>query len=132
MKKDNYHEPVMVGEVTHALAPLQQARIIDATVGTAGHTLEMVKAGASVLGIDADPEMLEKAEKRLEGEQSLWLRLKLVYGNFRNIEEIASNENFKDADGVLFDLGVSNLQLMGVKRGFSFASPEALLDMRID
>ncbi|MBI4153398.1 16S rRNA (cytosine(1402)-N(4))-methyltransferase RsmH, partial [Candidatus Woesebacteria bacterium] len=117
-----------VGEVTHALAPLQQARIIDATVGTAGHTLEMVKAGANVLGIDADPEMLEKAEKRLEGAGSL----KLVYGNFRNIEEIASNENFREVDGILFDLGVSNLQLMGVKRGFSFASPEALLDMRID
>lgn len=137
MKKDkqslasfagNYHEPVLVQEVIEALAPLQQARIIDATEGTAGHTLELIRAGANVLGIDLDREMLEEADKRLAGAGSY----RLVYGNFRSIDVIASKEDFSDVDGILFDLGVSNLQLMGLKRGFSFGSPEAPLDMRID
>ncbi|KKT65643.1 MAG: S-adenosyl-methyltransferase MraW [Candidatus Curtissbacteria bacterium GW2011_GWC1_44_33] len=61
MKKDDYHEPVMVQEVIEVLAPLKEARIIDATVGTGGHTLELVKAGANVLGIDLDVGMLEEA-----------------------------------------------------------------------
>ena len=128
MKKGNYHEPVMVQEVIEVLAPLKEARIIDATVGTGGHTLELVKAGANVLGIDLDVGMLEEAKKRLEGAGSL----NLTYGNFKDIDVIASGEDFKEVDGVLFDLGVSNLQLMGEKRGFSFGYPEAALDMRID
>ena len=128
MKKDDYHEPVMVQEVIEVLAPLKEARIIDATVGTGGHTLELVKAGANVLGIDLDVGMLEEAKKRLEGAGSL----NLTYGNFREIGVIASGEDFREVDGVLFDLGVSNLQLMGEKRGFSFGYPEAALDMRID
>ena len=137
MEKDNYHEPVMVQEVIEALAPLQQARIIDATEGTAGHTLELVKVGANVLGIDLDREMLEEATKRLKEacptpNQNGLGSLKLTHGNFRNIDVIASREDFKEVDGVLFDLGVSNLQLMGEKRGFSFGYPEAALDMRID
>lgn len=137
MKKDNYHEPVMVQEVIEALAPLQQARIIDATLGTAGHTLELVKAGANVLGIDVDREMLEVAEKRLAvacptPNQNGLGSYKLTYGNFRSIDVIVSKEDFSEVDGILFDLGVSNLQLMGLKRGFSFGSPEAPLDMRID
>lgn len=127
----------MVHEVTRALAPLQQARIIDATLGTAGHTLAFVKAGANVLGIDLDREMLAVAEKRLEvacptPNQNGLGSFKLTYGNFRDIDVIASREDFREVDEIFFDLGVSNLQLMGQKRGFSFGYPEAVLDMRID
>lgn len=129
MKKDSYHEPVLVQEVIEVLAPLQQARIIDATVGTGGYTLEIGKKGAEILGIDADEEMLEVARKRLEEALGSFT---LVHDNFRNIEGVAQNADFKDVDGVLFDLGVSNLQLLGQKRGFSFGYPEAALDMRID
>jgi len=137
MKKGNYHEPVLVDEITSALAPLQQARIIDATLGTAGHSLELVKAGADVLGIDSDREMLKEAEERLEEacptpNQNGLGSLKLTHGNFKDVDAIASREDFSEVDGVLFDLGVSNLQLMGEKRGFSFGYPEAPLDMRID
>jgi len=137
MKKDDYHEPVMVQEVIEVLAPLKEARIIDATVGTGGHTLELVKAGANVLGIDLDREMLKEAEERLEEacptpNQNGLGSLKLTHGNFKDVDAIASREDFSEVDGVLFDLGVSNLQLMGEKRGFSFGYPEAPLDMRID
>ncbi len=137
MKKDDYHEPVLVQEVIEALAPLQQARIIDATLGTAGHTLELVKAGAQVLGIDLDREMLAVAGKRLvvacpTPNQNGLGSYKLTHGNFRGIDVIASREDFREVDGILFDLGVSNLQLLGQKRGFSFGYPEDALDMRID
>ncbi|OGM78587.1 16S rRNA (cytosine(1402)-N(4))-methyltransferase, partial [Candidatus Woesebacteria bacterium RIFOXYA1_FULL_48_16] len=112
MKKGNYHEPVLVDEITSALAPLQQARIIDATLGTAGHSLELVKAGADVLGIDSDREMLKEAEERLEEacptpNQNGLGSLKLTHGNFKDVDAIASREDFSEVDGVLFDLGVS-------------------------
>ena len=129
MKNEKYHEPVLVYEVLTALelvAPLKtQARIIDATVGTGGHSLEMVKRGANVLGIEADSEMLAISRKRIDGA-------KLVHGNFKDIGRIAKENNFENVDGVLFDLGVSNLQLTDSQRGFSFSNPEAPLDMRVD
>ena len=70
MKNSEYHEPVLAHEVIGYLrldVPLKkQAYFIDTTVGTAGHTLKILKAGGDVLGIDADKELLEIAEKRLK------------------------------------------------------------------
>ncbi|MFZ5932907.1 MAG: 16S rRNA (cytosine(1402)-N(4))-methyltransferase RsmH [Patescibacteria group bacterium] len=137
MKKDDYHEPVLVGEVTKAFAPLKKARIIDATLGTGGHTLAMVRKGAEVLGIELDSKMLEVAERRLKKacptpHHSSEGSFKLTHANFRNIDLVAQKEGFAQVDGVLFDLGVSNLQLLSASRGFSFTNPEAKLDMRID
>jgi 16S rRNA (cytosine1402-N4)-methyltransferase len=77
------------------------------------------------LGIEADPEMLEIAKERIsEG--------KFVLGNFKSIDEIARNNGFENVSGILFDLGVTNLQLTSEGRGFSFANPEAELDMRVN
>ncbi|MEK7112742.1 MAG: 16S rRNA (cytosine(1402)-N(4))-methyltransferase RsmH [Patescibacteria group bacterium] len=129
MKNETYHEPVLVDEVLSHLAPLKKARIVDSTLGTGGHTLEMVKKGAVVLGIDADAKMLEVARKRLEEASGSF---RLIHDNFRNIDGIAKNADFKDVDGVLFDLGVSNIHLTSDNRGFSFSNPEAELDMRLD
>ena len=129
MTNETYHEPVLVQEVLIHLAPLKKARIVDATLGTGGHTLEMIKKGAEVLGIDADEAMLEVARKRLEEASGSF---KLVHDNFRNIEGVAKNADFKDVDGVLFDLGVSNIHLTSDNRGFSFSNPEAELDMRLE
>lgn len=123
-----YHEPVLVHEVLEALdlvAPLKtQARIIDATVGTGGHSLAMVKRGANVLGIEADKEMIEIAEERVKA--------KIVHGNFRDIEKIAAENGFNRVDGIIFDLGVANIQLLAKKYGLSFSDPDAPLDMRLD
>jgi len=139
MKNGNYHEPVMVQEVTNAFAPLDNARIIDATLGSAGHSLALIKAGANVLGIETDSQMLEIAVRRLEEARPTPLdktisrgSFKLVKGNFKDIDQIAESVGFKDVGGVLFDLGVSNMQLKSHNRGFSFSNPEADLDMRID
>lgn len=137
MTNENYHEPVLVQEILDNLAPLNKARIIDATVGSGGHSIEMVKAGADILGIDADSEMLKIATERLKkacptpNEKGLG-SFKLARGNFKNIDVVAKEEKFDKVDGILFDLGVSNIQLTSETRGFSFGSPEASLDMRID
>ena len=127
MKDPSYHEPVLVEEVLRELALLKDKKIIDATLGTGGHSLAMLSAGAEVLGIEADQEILAIAKERLKG-----LRITLVQGNFNQIGEIARANGFDPVDGVIFDLGVSNLQLTNLKRGFSFASPEVKLDMRLD
>jgi 16S rRNA (cytosine1402-N4)-methyltransferase len=129
--RENVHKPVLVNEVLDCLeekAPLKKQKIIDATVGTAGHSLEIVKKGADLLGIEADPEMLRVAEERLAGQG----KYKLVNGNFRNIDLIARKEGFELVDGIIFDLGVSNPQLTSPERGFSFGNPEVVLDMRLD
>ena len=137
MENENYHEPVLVHEVLTSFAPLKNARIIDATLGTGGHTLALVKEGAEVLGIEGDSEILEVAKRRLEEacptpNQDGWGSFRVVHANFKDIGRVASNESFMEVDAVLFDLGVSNIQLTSASRGFSFANPEAPLDMRID
>lgn len=125
MIDDRYHEPVMASEV---LAHLNKKKsVVDATLGTGGHSLELLKAGVKVLGIESDPEILEIAKSRL-----VKFACPLVHGNFKDIDKIACENGFEKVDGILFDLGVSNLQLMDESRGFSFSNPSAVLDMRID
>jgi len=128
MTNSNYHESVMTREVIEKLHINNQAKYIDATVGTAGHTQAMVKAGGEVLGIEADPEMLAIAKERI-GENK---NCKLVNGNFIDIDTIAKENGFTKVSGILFDLGVSNLHLKDKSRGFSFENPEAELDMRLN
>lgn len=134
MKNDKYHESVMVSEVlkhldiVHKPASAKQGRgkYIDATLGTGGHAEAMVNAGGEVLGIEMDPKMLALAKKRL-GEKA-----KLVLGNFLDIKKIAKENNFTDVDGILFDLGVSNIHLKKDVRGFSFSEKDQVLDMRLN
>lgn len=131
MKNEEYHEPVLLNEVLEELeilAPLKKkVQIIDATLGTGGHAIKMIEKGVWVLGIEADPEILKIAKSRLvkyAGPQ--------VHGNFVNIDKVAKENGFNNVDAILFDLGVSNLQLTDPNRGFSFSNPEAALDMRVD
>lgn len=117
MKK--YHESFLVKEVIESLHLNTSSRVIDCTLGTGGHAEAIVNAGASVLGIEADPRMLEIAKERLLDKNA-----KLVLGNFDNLSKIAKENNFTEVDGILFDLGVSNLHLKGDTRGFSFDNPD--------
>ncbi len=128
----NYHETVLVEEVIEALHIKNQANYIDATLGNGGHTIEILKLGGQVLGIERDPEMIEITKKRLGGESIPTSRWKLVRGNFIDIDTIAEENNWKPVSGILFDLGVTNLHLKSLERGFSFENPEAILDMRLD
>lgn len=122
-----YHESVLVKEVIESLHIKTGSQIIDCTLGTGGHTEAIVNEGAEVLGIEADPKMLEIAKERLSGKNA-----KLVLGNFDNLTKITKENNFTEVDGILFDLGVSNLHLKVDSRGFSFSNPDQELDMRLN
>jgi len=129
---NTYHETVLLKEVIDSLHIEKDGKYIDATLGNGGHTLEILKAGGEVLGIEIDPEMLAIADKRLEKEVGKKGTCKLVQGNFTDIDKIAAGCGWRDIDGILFDLGVTNLHLKDLERGFSFENPEATLDMRMD
>lgn len=123
------HTPVMVEDVLRALAVQPGGRYVDCTVGAGGHAeavLEAASPGGLLLGIDADPNALDLARARLArfGDAAL-----LVEGNFRDLAAICRAHGFAPVHGVLFDLGLSSLQLSDEARGFSFQT-EAPLDMR--
>jgi 16S rRNA (cytosine1402-N4)-methyltransferase len=123
------HMPVMVEEVLQALAVQPGGRYVDCTVGGSGHAeaiLEVASPGGLLLGIDADPRALQIAHSRLArfGDAVL-----LVEGNFRDVQTICRSHGFAPVHGILFDLGLSSLQLAEEGRGFSF-QVEAPLDMR--
>ncbi|MFA5026497.1 MAG: 16S rRNA (cytosine(1402)-N(4))-methyltransferase RsmH [Candidatus Methylomirabilota bacterium] len=123
------HVPVMTAEVLEFLQPRSGGRYLDATVGLAGHAAAILEASGpagSLLGIDRDPEALRAAGERLAGFGS---RARLLHGRHEALQELVDPaERF---DGILFDLGVSALQLETAERGFSFAT-EGPLDMRMD
>jgi 16S rRNA (cytosine1402-N4)-methyltransferase len=128
--ESNLHESVLVSEVIEALHIDKNGKYIDATAGNGGHSLEILKKGGKVLGIDLDPKMLEIAEKRLK--ESKMSDYKLVNGNFTEIDRIAEENNFSPVNGILLDLGVTNIHLKDLERGFSFGNGEAGLDMRLN
>jgi 16S rRNA (cytosine1402-N4)-methyltransferase len=123
------HTPVMVDEVLQTLAPQPGEVFVDSTVGAGGHAeavLEAASPGGLLLGIDADPHALSVARARLApfGDAAI-----LLEGNFRDIGAICREHGFAPVHGVLFDLGLSSMQLSDEARGFSFQT-EAPLDMR--
>lgn len=127
-----YHQPVLVRQALEALAVRPGGWYIDATLGEAGHASLILDASVPegrLLGIDADPEALEAARRRLEAMRP-GVAL-LVQGNFSHIGEIAQEHGFAPVDGILMDLGLSSLQLEGEERGFSFQKDQPL-DMRFD
>jgi 16S rRNA (cytosine1402-N4)-methyltransferase len=126
--ENKIHESVLAKEAIEALRVEKGKKYIDATVGTGGHSLEILRHGGRVLGIEIDPSMLAIAEDRLleAGQEDF----KLVNGNFINIGKIAEGNHWKPCAGILFDLGVTNLHLKDKNRGFSFENPQAPLDMR--
>lgn len=136
MTESKFHEPVLVHEIIKFLHIENRARVIDATLGTAGHTIEFLKRGANVLAIEADPKLFEIAEKRLTDAcptpNGNWGLYKLVLGNFIDIIKIAKDNKFEDVDFILFDLGISNIHYQDKNRGFSFENPKSKLDMRLN
>ena len=121
------HIPVMAAEVVQALRVEPGGVYVDCNVGEGGHAEAVIRAthDVSLLGIDLDRDALMVAERRLSFASSV----ELVHGNFAEVTRIASEHRAMPADGVLFDLGISSLQLDTPQRGFSFRH-EAPLDMR--
>lgn len=128
-KVEIIHLPVMHEEVLEMLEPGQDGVYVDATIGLGGHAekiLTMIGSEGKLIGIDRDDEALKAAEKRLSDK-----RLILLKGSFSDMESLLHMAGVNEVDGILFDLGVSMLQLRDMDRGFSFASDKPL-DMRMD
>jgi 16S rRNA (cytosine1402-N4)-methyltransferase len=122
---------VLLAESIDGLAVRSGARYVDGTLGLGGHAASILAASApdgELLGIDADPDALVAATRRLA---PLGARVRLVNGNFRDIAEIATREGFRPVAGVLLDLGVSSLQFSAHGRGFTIRWDQPL-DMRMD
>lgn len=125
------HIPVLVEETIQALAVQPGGRYIDCTLGGGGHAvtiLEHSSPGGQLLGIDADPEAIKASRQRLRAYSDSIL---LINDNFVNLKSICYKYDFVPLHGILFDLGLSSLQLNGNGRGFSFKH-RAPLDMRLN
>jgi len=123
------HVPVLCKEVLDGLQVKPGGRYVDGTVGGGGHSegiLERTSPGGLLLGLDADPQALELARKRLRHYGD---RVLLVNENFRNLRRAIEESRFRPVDGILLDLGISSMQLADESRGFSFQR-EGPLDMR--
>jgi 16S rRNA (cytosine1402-N4)-methyltransferase len=117
-----YHVPVLLGQVLAAAAGA--ARVVDATLGDGGHTAALRDTGATVLGVDRDPDAIAVARQRLGDLGMQYLRA--AYDAPEALVAIAA---FRP-DFILLDLGVSSRQLDASERGFTFR-PGAVLDMRM-
>lgn len=128
---EQYHRPVLLNEVVEQLDLKPGKKIIDCTLGGAGHTkaiLSRILPSGIVIGIDQDSDAIDQASRVLVGFEE---NIRLVQGNFYDLKQILRNLSIDSVDGILFDLGVSSHQLDVAERGFSFAS-DAPLDMRMD
>jgi 16S rRNA (cytosine1402-N4)-methyltransferase len=119
----------MVEEVLEYLALEPGKVMVDATLGSGGHAaaiLERIKPGGRLIGIDRDPEAIDRARKNLAGEP-----VTLVNDDHARLEVILDELGTDAVDGVLIDGGVSLEQLRTGRRGFSFRL-DGPLDMRMD
>ncbi len=117
------HLPVLLGEAVEALAVSPSGTYVDATYGAGGHTRSIVERGGRVIAFDADPEVALADD--LAG------RVTLVRRNFGDLEDGLAALGVTLVDGVLFDLGISSLQLAAAERGFSLQR-DGPLDMRLN
>ena len=126
------HVPVLIKETISLLALKPGDCVIDATVGDGGHAeaiLVRISPGGVFIGIDRDPEMLERARRRLVRDE---VHIHLVAAPFTEISAVAHSFGSKGADAILFDLGLASWHLEESGRGFSFMRSQEPLDMRFD
>ena len=127
------HVPVLLPRVAELLEPALRDRpavLVDATLGLGGHAAALLAAhpGLTLVGLDRDPQALALAGRRLVAFAD---RTHLVHAVYDRIADVLGELGLPRVDGVLFDLGVSSLQLDADERGFSYAR-DADLDMRMD
>ncbi|HYY10398.1 MAG TPA: 16S rRNA (cytosine(1402)-N(4))-methyltransferase RsmH [Kineosporiaceae bacterium] len=127
------HVPVLRERCVALLAPAlvePGSVVVDATLGLGGHSQALLERcpAATLVGIDRDPQALELAGRRLA---PFGARVRLVHAVYDEIPEVLERLGVPQVQGVLFDLGVSSLQLDEADRGFAYAV-DAPLDMRMD
>jgi 16S rRNA (cytosine1402-N4)-methyltransferase len=123
------HVPVLAGRAAELLRPAPGAVIVDATLGLGGHAELLLAAGATVVGLDRDPDALAASSARLAASSGE--RLVVRRASFAELAEVLDDLGIETVAGVLYDLGVSSLQLDTAERGFSYRF-DAPLDMRMD
>ncbi|MFC1667176.1 16S rRNA (cytosine(1402)-N(4))-methyltransferase RsmH [Candidatus Omnitrophota bacterium] len=131
MEEKYLHEPALLKEVIHFLNPGAGDIIIDATVGGGGHAQEIMRRinpGGVLVGIDRDSESLKIAHEKLKSSEGPF---KLINKDFKDLKEITEDIKIGEVDGVLFDLGISSIQMEAKERGFSIKN-NGPLDMRMD
>ena len=127
------HVPVLLDRVVALLQPAldhEGSVLVDATLGLGGHAEAVLTRceRSRVIGIDRDPEALARAGARLEPFGD---RFTAVHAVYDEIPEVLAEQGLDGVDAVLFDLGVSSMQLDVVERGFAYRE-DAPLDMRMD
>ena len=128
------HKPVALERCLALLTPSIERSaspiVVDATLGMGGHTEALLERFPKlrVVGLDRDKEAIAIATSRLERFAD---RITVIHAVYDEIAEVLSELGINGVDGILFDLGVSSLQLDQVERGFSYAHT-APLDMRMD
>ena len=128
---DRAHVPVLVREVVAWMHCREGGVYVDATVGAGGHAAALLNSCpgiALLVGIDRDAQAIALAQKNLAAFHD---RAVVIQGNFADVTQILSGMQIHYLDGILFDLGVSSMQLEDPQRGFSFTS-QGPLDMRMD
>lgn len=123
------HAPVLMDEAVDALAPINHGVYVDATFGGGGYSRAILgRANCIVYGFDRDPTAIERAK---DWSRAYAGRLGLVNRPFAEMEAGLSDMKVDAIDGVVFDLGVSSMQLDEAERGFSFMR-DGPLSMRMD
>jgi 16S rRNA (cytosine1402-N4)-methyltransferase len=130
---ESRHVPVLLERVLELLGPALQGRpavVIDATLGLGGHAEALLNRFPEVrlIGLDRDPEALARSAERLSPYAE---RVRLVHAVYDEIPEVLEAQGLTAVEGILFDLGVSSMQLDLAERGFAY-SQDAPLDMRMD
>lgn len=123
------HVPVMLNEVIASLVPQEGKIYVDCTFGAGGYSQRILEtANCKVIAIDQDPSVEQYAKPLIDKFSPQ--KFIFVNRNFEEIEDILYQQNITKIDGIVFDLGVSSMQLDQAERGFSF-NKNARLDMRM-
>lgn len=124
------HISVLLKESIDNLNLNEKSIVVDATLGRAGHSSEILKKipNGFLYAFDQDEEAIIESEKKLK---EIAANYKIIKNNFVNIKQELEKNNIEKVDAILFDLGVSSPQLDEDYRGFSFHQ-DAYLDMRMD
>ena len=127
------HKSVLLHESIELLQVKPNHWYIDATLGSAGHTLEILKQGGKVIGLDQDPDAVIRARNHVESNcpNSLQNNYFFHHANFTRFAEIMTHYKIETIDGILFDLGFSSDQMADPQKGLSFQI-DSPLDMRLD
>jgi 16S rRNA (cytosine1402-N4)-methyltransferase len=134
MSTELKHVPVALERCIQLLAPVitenSKPVIIDCTLGLGGHAKVLLErySNLHLIGIDRDQSALDLAAKTMAPVID---RVSLVHSTYDQIEKILADLKIEKVDGILFDLGVSSMQLDEASRGFAY-SQSAQLDMRMD